>query len=177
MCMRCHGAVGHDQGKSGTACGAFLLAPTCSLLDVAVYSRPPYMAAGNCLHAWTPGCALCSSLRMCSCKEGGMMVRRPHIRQPCLSSGVVQKWRGQPFWVIARAFARTGFLAVWRAISKTETGCLRTWTTDTWKILSSTLASFLYCRGSLDKASELATSADGLNSISYWYEESSRDHR
>ena len=114
-----------------------------------------------------------------------MMVRRPHIRQPCsslrrengLSSGVVQKWTGQPFWVMARAFARTGFLAVWCAISKTETGCLRHGTSDTWKILSSTLASFLYCIGSLDKASELATSAEGLNSISYWYGERRRDLR
>ena len=129
----------------------------------------------------TPGCALCSLLRICSFREGGMMVRTPHIRQPCstessslwmkngLGSGVVQKWTGQPFWVIARAFARTGFLAVWRAISKTDmyTGCLRNWTTGTWKILSSTLASFLYCRGSLEKTSELVTSADGLNSISF----------
>ena len=105
-----------------------------------------------------------------------MMVRKPHIRQPCstkssslrrkngLSSGVVQKWTGQPFWVIAthgKVLAKTGFLAVWRAISKTNTGCLRNWTAGTWKILSSTLASFLYWRGSLDKASELVTSADG----------------
>ena len=106
-----------------------------------------------------------------------------HIRQPCstessslwrkngLSSGVVQKWTGQPFWVIARAFARTGFLVVWHAISKTETGCLHYCTSDTWKILSSTLASFLYCSGSLDKASELATSAESWNSISYLYDE------
>jgi len=104
----------------------------------------------------TPGCALCSSLRICSCKEWGMTVRRPHIRQPCstessslcrkngLSSGVVQKWTVQPFWAIARAFARTGFLAVRRVMSMTETGCLRSCTTDTFKILSSTLASFLY---------------------------------
>ena len=115
------------------------------------------------------------------------MVRKPRIRQPCsaessslrrkngLSSGVVHKWTGEPFWVIARAFARTGFLAVWRAISKT--GCLRNWIADTWKILSSTLTSFLYCIGSLDKASELATSAEGLNSISYWYEDRTRDQR
>ena len=56
------------------------------------------------------------------------MVHRPHIRQPCstesssltsknrLSSGVVQKWVGQTFWVIAS----TGFRIVWRAVSKTE---------------------------------------------------------
>ena len=124
------------------------------------------------------------SIGCCFCSGGGVMVRKPHIRQPCstessslrskngLSSGVVQKWTGQPFWVIARALAKTGCLAVWRAISKTDTGCLRNWTTGTWKILSSTLASFLYCRGSLDKASELATSADGLKSISYWYDDS-----
>ena len=89
--------------------------------------------------------------------------------------GVVQKWTGQPFWVIARTFARTRFLAVWCAISKTETGCLRNCMTDTWKILSSTLAFFLHCRGSLEKASELVTSAEGLNSISYWHDERSRD--
>ena len=192
--MRCHGAVGHDQGKSGAACGAFLVLKHClhpralSSMSLSIPGHHTWLRATAFMRA-TPGCALCGSLRTCSCKEGGMMICRPHIRQPCstecsslwrkngLSSGGVQKWRGQPFWVIARAFARTRFLAVWRAISKTETGCLRTWTTDTWKILSSTLASFLYCRGSLDKASELATSADGLNSISYWYEESSRDHR
>ena len=28
-CMRCHGAVGHDQGKSGAACGAFLVLKHC----------------------------------------------------------------------------------------------------------------------------------------------------
>ena len=118
-----------------------------------------------------------------------MTVRRPHIRQPCstesssmqwkngLSSGVVQKWTGQPFWVIARAFARTGFRAVWHATSDTETGCLHSCAAETWKILSSTLASFLCCNGSLDKASELATSAEGLNSISYWCDERSRDQR
>ena len=89
----------------------------------------------------------------------------------------MQKWTGQPFWVMARAFARTGFSAVWRAISKTETGCLCHCTSDTWKILSSTLASFLFCSGSLDKVSELATSAEGLNSISYWYGERRRDLR
>ena len=156
-CMRCHGAVGHDQGKSGTACGAFLVLKHC------LHPRDVLSSRCRCLfqatiHTWlraaafvraTPGCALCSSLRICSCKEGGMMVRRPHMRQPCstessslrrkngLSSEVVQKCRGQPFWVIARAIARNGFLAVW-----TETGCLPNWTTDTRKNLSSTLASW-----------------------------------
>ena len=133
----------------------------CSLLDVVVYSRPPYMTRAAFFMRATPGCSLCSSLRICSCKEGGAT--------DGLSSRVVQKWTSQPSWVIARTFARTGFRAVWRAISKTEKGCLSNYTNDTWKILSSTLASFLYCRGSLDKASELATSAEGLNSISYWY--------
>ena len=73
-----------------------------------------------------------------------------------------------PFWVIVRAFASTGFRAVWCAVSKTETGCLSNCTTDIWKILSSTLASFLYCSGSLGEVSELETSAEALNSISYW---------
>ena len=45
-----------------------------------------------------------------------------------------------------------------------ETGCLHSSAAETCKILSS-LVFFLYCNGSLDKASELATSADGLNSI------------
>ena len=174
MCMHCHGAVGHDQGKSGAGCGACLVLKHClhphvlSSMSLSIPGHHTWLRAAAFMHA-TAGCTLCSSLRICSCKEGGMMVRRPHIRQPCstessslrrkngLSSGVVQKWRGQPFWVIAGVFARTGFLAVWRAISKKETGCLRNWTTDTWKILSLTLASFLYCRGSLDKASELVT--------------------
>ena len=103
-----------------------LFALVCSLLGISVYSRPPYMTAGCCLHA-TPGCTLFSSLKICSCREGGM-VHRPHIRQPCstessslrsknhLSAGVVQKWVGQTLWVIAS----TGFWTVWRAVSKTE---------------------------------------------------------
>lgn len=103
-----------------------LFALVCSLLGISVYSRPPYMTAGCCLYA-TPGCTLFSSLKICSCREGGM-VHRPHIRQPCstessslrrknhLSAGVVQKWVGQTFWVIAS----TGFWTVWRAVSKTE---------------------------------------------------------
>ena len=149
--MCCLGAVGHDQGKRGAGCGACLVLKHClhphalSLISLPIPGYHTWLWAAAFMHA-TSGCALCSSLRICSCKEGGMLVRRPHIRQPCstessslqrkngLSSGVVQKWRGQPFWVIVRAFARTGFLAVWHAISKTGTGCLCNWTTDTWKI-------------------------------------------
>ena len=167
MCMNCHGAVGHDQGKTQ------VLSPQCHCPG-----HHTWLPAAAFMPV-TPGCAFRSSLRICSRKEGGMMV---HIRQPCsteisplqrkngLHSWVVQKWTGQPFWAIARAFDRTGFLAVWHAISKTETGCLHNCTTVTWKILSWTLASFLYCRGSLDKAAELVTSAEGLNLILYWYE-------
>ena len=51
-CMHSHGAVGHDQGESGAASEVLLvLTCVCSLLDVAVYSRPPYMTVGCCLHA------------------------------------------------------------------------------------------------------------------------------
>ena len=39
----------------------------------------------------------------------------------------------QEFWVIARAFAKTGFLAIWCVISKTDRGCLHNWTTGTYK--------------------------------------------
>ena len=56
-----------------------LFAPMCSLLDVAVYSRPPYMTRAASFMRATPGCSLCSSLRICSSKEGGATVRRPHI--------------------------------------------------------------------------------------------------
>ena len=62
-----------------------LFAPMCSYLDVAVFSRPPYMTVGSCLYlcySWM--ClSLCSSLRICSCKEGFMTICRFHIRQPC----------------------------------------------------------------------------------------------
>lgn len=140
MCMHCHGAVGHDQEESGGACRAFLVLKHClhpcalSSMLLSIPGHHTCLQAAAFMHV-TPTCTSCSSLRICSCKEGGMMVRRPYIRQPCLtestslrkknglSSGVVQKWTDQPFWVIARASAGAGFLAVWCAISKTETGC------------------------------------------------------
>ena len=137
----------------------------------------------------TPGCELCSSLRMCCRREGGMTVSRLLIRHPCwtessflrrkngLSSGMVQMWAGQPFWFINKALVRIGWRAVSRAVAESNTGCLLSCDADTRKISSSTLGSLLYCRASLDKAYELATSAESLISMSAWYDEGNRDHR
>ena len=116
-----------------------------------------------------------------------MTVRRSHIRQRCstessslrvkygLRSGSSQCLIGRPFCVSSSAFK--GFPDVSLAISAAETGCRFYCWEATWKISSSTLASFLYWSGSLDKASALATLADDLNSISYWYEERRRNQR
>ena len=121
-------------------------------------------------------------------KEGGTL-QRPHIRQPCstessclrvkygLRSVSAQWLTGQPFCVSNTAFANKGFLDVSLAISAAESGCRFNCWEATWKISSSTFASFLYWSGSLDKASALATLADDLNSISYWYEERRRNQR
>ena len=78
----------------------------------------------------------------------------------------MQKLLGQPCCVRDKALAVIGFLAVSLAISVAETGCLFSCWLATRNISSSTLASLLYPSGSLDRASALATSAEGLNSIS-----------
>lgn len=166
MYTHCQGTVGHDHGNSGAAGGAFLVLKHClqvlavSSMSLSMFGHHTWLRAVAFMHT-TPGCDLCSSLRICSSREGGMTVHRPHIRQPCsmeslflwkksdLSLGMVQKWVGQPFWVINGALARTWWQAVSHAIFETDTKCLLSCAADTQNILSSTLGSLLYCRGSL----------------------------
>ena len=93
-----------------------------------------------------------------------MTVRRPHIRPPCetessflrrkngLSSGVVHKWTGHHSGSLLEpllAGLDFGFGFGMQVLRQRQGVC----TTNTWKILSSALASFLYCSGSLDRAS------------------------
>ena len=180
---RCHGAVGQDHGRSGEAGGALRVllhgwhSRVTFSISWSIFGHQTWLRAIDFMRA-IPGWPSCNSVRMVCLKEGGMTVRKPHIRQPCstessclrvkygLRSGSAPRLIGQPFCVSNSAFANKGFLDVSLAISAAETGCRFNCWGATWKISSSTLASFLYWSGSLDKASALATSADDLNSIS-----------
>ena len=124
-----------------------------------------------------PGWSSWSTLRIGGLKVGRMIVCIPYMRQPSstessflrvkygLSWGSAQKWRGQLSRVSVSALANVGFLEVSLAISVAETGCPFSCWLAMKNISSSTLASFLNWRVNRDKASTLATSADGLNSI------------
>ena len=124
-----------------------------------------------------PGWSSWSTLRIGGLKVGRMIVCIPYMRQRSstessflrvkygLSWGSAQKWRGQLSRVSVSALANVGFLEVSLAISVAETGCRFSCWLAMKNISSSTLASFLNWRVNRDKASTLATSADGLNSI------------
>ena len=124
-----------------------------------------------------PGWASWSTLRIGGLKVGRTIVCIPYMRQPSstessflrvkygLSWGSAQKWRGQLSRVSVSALANVGFLEVSLAISVAETGCRFSCWLAMKNNSSSMLASFLNWRVNRDKASTLATSADGLNSI------------
>ena len=173
-CKCRHGVVGQDQGSSGEAGGAFLVlwhcwySRTVSLMSLSIPGHQTWLHAIAFMRA-IPGWASWSTLRIGGLKAGGMIVHTESsfLRVKYgLSWGSAQKWRGQPARVGVSALANVGFLEVSLTISVAETGCRFSCWLATKNISLSTLASFLNWRGNRDKVSALATSADGLNSIS-----------
>ena len=86
--MRCHGAVGQDHARSVENGGALRVllhgwhsqitfSISWSICGHHTWLRAIYFM--RAISGWTS----CNSVRMSCLKEGGMTVRRAHIRQPC----------------------------------------------------------------------------------------------
>ena len=119
-----------------------------------------------------------STLGIGGLKAVGMMVHKPHMRQPCSTArsclhvrhcfnwGSGQKWVGQPSRGRDSALAREGVLEVSLAISEADTEHRLICLLATWSISCSTYGYVLYWRNSLDSASAGDTGVYDLHSSS-----------
>ena len=183
MCRPRHEVGSQDQGCSGEAWVTFLISLLCwhsrkvFSMPLSIPGHQTWLRAMAFMPA-IPEFASLSTLGIGGLKAVGMMVHKPHMRQPCSTArsclhvrhcfnwGSGQKWVGQPSRGRDSALAREGVLEVSLAISEADTEHRLICLLATWSISCSTYGYVLYWRNSLDSASAGDTGVYDLHSSS-----------